>query len=62
MKNLVPFLFTTVVVLLSIGLLVTIQRSPAVRSTLGSADWRERMQAACMERMHMTHGDAPEEA
>ena len=43
MKHLVPFLFTTLVVLVSIGLLVTFQRY--------QVDVRERMRAACLERM-----------
>jgi hypothetical protein len=47
MKRFVPFLITTLVVLLPIVLLLTVQRGAFLRSKLEGLDWRERIQAAC---------------
>ena len=53
MRRLVPFALTTVVILLSIGLLATAQRG-SVRARLTGSGWLERVRG----RM----ADAPEEA
>ena len=46
MRNLAPFLFTTFAVLLSIGLIVLVQRNEMVRSKIAGFDWRERFSEA----------------
>lgn len=43
MRNLAPFLFTTFAVLLTVGLIVLVQRNELVRSKIAGIDWRERI-------------------
>jgi hypothetical protein len=45
MARFIPFLITTVVVLVSLGLMVTVQRSPVLRSRLGGLVRRQRLEA-----------------
>ena len=45
MARFVPFLITTLVVLVSLGLMVTVQRSPVLRSMLGGLVRRQRIEA-----------------
>ncbi len=46
MRNLAPFLFTTFAVLLSVGLIVLVQRNELIRSKIAGFDWRERIAEA----------------
>ena len=48
-KRFVPFLITTVIVLLPIALFLTVQRGAFFRSRLEGHDWRQRIHAARAE-------------
>ena len=57
MRRFVLFLFPTLVGLVLIGLLATVQRSETLRAQIGRFDWRARVESAIADRAEIAEVD-----